>query len=678
MTPFTQSSVPCCWHQAKPGCLDELALDFHLLDESTVQSATVVAGALMHRQLPIHTLILPHMTVLHDATLDSLIAFSESGGVIITFGIDQIETLTGRTLHVSMLPRAVAVDSIESLIAAFKNVPAFIRSPVPTHYRRAGDLHILFVPAVAGMATEIKWPGWFAPMEHTTIVPERYRSSADLKLPASACNVFRFDPFDGSSRAISVEPTTGGAGVHLDFEGAPFAVLIWSDSSDVPNLAPQPHVVATPSVVALSDNWTCNYVPTLPEQFADTYDPMQSELLQPHTTDFQWSRPGHKSESIRATFGTRAWRIDAENKSPQPLTWSPKFGILQDKLHISTLGPKGHVPEEFLDLGKCTKGQKVTIRTGVVSDIDREVVLAIGANARKAAAIGGQLSECSGDEYLWTTPVHLNRGENPLDLSVTAQREGSIRLFWCFLDPNDQDSLRRPERITTREAVAPGSSLSYEKQFEISDAIVEGQLKVSIAAMATVYLNGKLLGRQGGFDPYRLQMRGQIYATPALGAGRHDLRIVVIEPDRAAPLIVDFRAATVAGAIYTMMSDASWSVVAENRIPHPVRVYNKQDADGAAWHLYRRPHPLPQTAWLEPRAVASPVLQLPLIPPFAKPVSQSFEWIIPPGAVSMHLPLVEPSARIWIDDTEAKISPDGVVSFSTITASPCRKSCIAG
>jgi hypothetical protein len=146
----------------------------------------------------------------------------------------------------------------------------------------------------------------------------------------------------------------------------------------------------------------------------------------------------------------------------------------------------------------------------------------------------------------------------------------------------------------------------------------------------------------------------------------------VIEPDRSAPLIVDFRAETILGRPCAMMSDGSWTVAANGSTRWPVQVQSRQESDGAAWLLYRRPHPLPETGWLRAQT-GSPVRPLPPVPPADEPIWQIFEWSIPPGAVSMHLPLVESSAGLWIDGVEMMIGPDRSIIFPSSDAPPDRK-----
>jgi hypothetical protein len=87
-----------------------------------------------------------------------------------------------------------------------------------------------------------------------------------------------------------------------------------------------------------------------------------------------------------------------------------------------------------------------------------------------------------------------------------------------------------------------------------------------------------------------------------------------------------------------------------------VQVNLRPEADNAAWMLYRRPHPLPGSAWIEGDQTAGGVLDLPLAPPAERPRTQWLEWVIPPGATSMRVPLANGvEATLWVDGEETQI-----------------------
>jgi hypothetical protein len=644
------------WHENEQGILDSLAVDFHLLDELALQAASVVespaaaaeGGILQYNGAAIRVLILPHVTMLDDTTLAKLREFARSGGRIVAIGSNQIETPDGQTLEVTNLPGATFIADVENSIEALCNTPRVIRCPVPFLHRQLGDLHLLFIPASAGMVTQVKWTDWFATLETATADASRYRQHVALQLPLHARNVWRIDPIDAG---LVRQQVTAGQ-VDLDFDGSPFALLVWSEHELHPNAIES----TTPSrVSALGDTWSCQYMPTLPTEYADVYDPHQPELRLPHTTGFVWKHNGHE-QTVRATFGIHG------STDTGPLVYSPRFGIEQDRMHWYTLGPKGHVPEEFIDLGKCSQGSRRVARTAVESDQSRDAVLAVGANAHKSVSFAGQRFSSADGSYLSMWPVKVSRGVNPIELSFAAERAETVRAFWCLLDPPLAELFRRPERAIPPGPSVPGSRLSY-RHFFTSPDLPPGRLLVTTASVSSVYLNGVLLGRLGGFDPYRLQLRSQPFDLPALSAGAHELRIESLDPGLTSPLSMDLLAGSV-----QVMSGAGWTVSRDGGPHEPVQLYSKQEHDGGAWHLYRRPHPLLRTSWLEgPQPPV--VLDLPIVPPCNVPEDQTFEWTIPPGALVMHLRLhADVEAQLKVDLEELPIDPSGRVGLASAPA----------
>ncbi len=416
------------WHQQKLGPLDEMGLDFHILDERSLQD---------HLE-KIRVVVLPSVTFLHDASVRKLMEFARSGGKIIAVGSETIETDAGGNICISSLAGAITIPSAAELPAALQSVERCVRCTLPTLHRVHDDLHILFIPAVAGMATEVRWPGWFDPMEHTTIVPHRYQSAVDLSLPDDAKTVWRFDPRTGASQPLQTIAAPDGRTLRLDFQGSPFAVLVWSDHDDF-DVSGSTVPRAGRTVLQLSDSWTCEFVPTLPQTAGD--------LRHPHTTDFSWSREDStESQTVRATFGVRAWLLDPKAPAPLPVIYSPKFGILQDEIHKHTLGPKGHVPEEFIDLGRRREGEQIAVRSGVISDAPRDIVLAFAANAAKSVIVNHQQLQQHRDEYLWLAPIRLIAGRNAIRFHLSARRDGVVRMFWCLLQPGAAANFQRPKK----------------------------------------------------------------------------------------------------------------------------------------------------------------------------------------------------------------------------------------
>jgi hypothetical protein len=652
------------WHDAKLGVLDSIPLDFHILDDAAAATADVSDGAMTCRDVAFRTIVLPHITMADGAVIANLRRFAEAGGRIVAIGSAHIETPAGQVLDIRSLPNALFAETPEAAGEILRTGPRTIRAPVPLLHRKLDDLHILFVPATSGMTTQVKWADWFANLETATHHPERYVREAQLRLPPSARSVWRFDPIDASSSQLSV---SNDGSVNLDFDEAPFSILVWSESDQqAPTRAPSPARLELE--LKLSTTWSAGYVPTLPTEYTDTHDPRRPELTLPHTAELRWMRgEGDKSWSrgllpdarvVRAGFGVNGWIVsDNHNEEPRPLVYSPKFGITQDPIHLHRLGPKGHVPEEFIDVGKLERGQSAIVRSGVESDRAMPAVLAIGANARKSLKINGQHRAAPEDgAYLWWTPVDLKQGINSIELKLTAERAENVRAFWCLLRPGSEERFARPERIVPPGEPLAGASLVYRRALDLNAPLKRGRVQVAAAAVLAVHLDAKLLGRQGGFDPYWVHMRGQAYELPALAAGRHELTIELVEPQNGAALLVDLRATDSNGRELTCISKGTWQVSRNAGEFAPVELHSNPVGDAASWHLYRRPHALPGAAWIEGQQPNDVVLDLPLAPPINAPETQWFEWTIPPGATSMQLSLEKDAQpQLWVNDREIAV-----------------------
>src|SRR5439155_5176206 len=204
------------------------------------------------RGVPLHTLVLPHVTMLAAATATKLAEFTGAGGRVIMVGTAEVESPTGERFAVGSWPN-VTVTKIEQAAAALADARPTIAAPVPTLYRRIGDAHVLFVPAVAGMSTQVRYSDWFASLETATADETRWLKHAIVNLPEGAKAVWRFDPVDASVTAIA------GPSVRLNFAGAPFAVLVWSDDAD--DHLPPATAQFREQEQTLPTRWAARYVP---------------------------------------------------------------------------------------------------------------------------------------------------------------------------------------------------------------------------------------------------------------------------------------------------------------------------------------------------------------------------------------------------------------------------------
>ncbi|HEX3356552.1 MAG TPA: hypothetical protein VHS31_06175, partial [Tepidisphaeraceae bacterium] len=199
-----------------------------------------------------------------------------------------------------------------------------------------------------------------------------------------------------------------------------------------------------------------------------------------------------------------------------------------------------------------------------------------------------------------------------------------------------------------------------------------GEVKVATVGSCIIRLDGRTLGQQGGFDPYHPQMRGQLYRVEAINPGKHELSIEMIETPGGAPLRVDLLLTGARGRRVVLRSDADWTVARDDDPPRPVKIHLRQEEAAASWMLFRRPHPLPQTRWLEGDK-PSPIMDLRLIPPLEIAEAQTFTWVVPPGAVALHL-MLESEAKpiLLLDGDPCLVDAAGWATLSGVLPSRAR------
>lgn len=130
--------------------------------------------------------------------------------------------------------------------------------------------------------------------------------------------------------------------------------------------------------------------------------------------------------------------------------YSLQWGIYKDELHIPALGPKGHVPEEFLAFGRVAVGSGVQFRTTIWMSESASLHLALAAPARKQAWLNGESIGEEAPGYLWMTPVQLKAGMNVLEWRLIAENDIDLRAYWTLI--TDPTAFARPERMVPRDA----------------------------------------------------------------------------------------------------------------------------------------------------------------------------------------------------------------------------------
>lgn len=691
------------------GALDAMRRDYDILDEASIQRAVVSDyGKLKIGQETYRVVILPACTALEAQTCERLLDFIEEGGLLIAVGrLPQfILSDDGTQLKALLLAfeqqRAMQLE-VDALADALASAPRFVDAPVPTLQRRIGQMDVIFVPATYPQATQSHTKNWLYP--DYTFDKGRYQAPMQIKVNGLQGAPTLWNAVTGAIEEVTFTiEETGTMLVTLTFDTAPFALLVWANGEQ---LLPQIAAQALTTTQYLTDEWTYHLEPTLDNRYGDFAKPNQegSPPLQTWHLQHRLATSANESwdtaqkavdwrEAI-VTYGDFGWWSGVRDLQdlPQPLahipekgtldgdgwqtvSYSLQRGIYKDVIHAMTLGPKGHVPEEFIQLGIVEKGQGVQFRTVVWMEETLDLHFALGAPHHKSVWINGQFIGESGAGYLWLHPVTLSVGANLIEWRLTAShdREKSLlwwapevpcRAYWALV--NDVANFSRPERIVPSDGSVKDSRVVFSSTIDLKFAPKEAIIQVTSTSPCALLVNGVEIGHQGGFQPYDdFTSQVQRYTTEHFRRGHNRVELYLadlgvkspkdqsdrqVEPNAHTAVMLDGLIIGEDGTSQVIVSGSDWLFKRDDSVWGAVNLYRQPWGDPAWTMLARRPHPLPGTSWLEDESHHGDVV-MPVVPD-AYPHEQQthwFKWVLPSCAIEMTLPIKASDFEVWLDN----------------------------
>ena len=590
------------WFRTVPGVLDRLRREADVIDDDSLLRASVEDGVVRVADEAYRVVVLPACTVLDAPVAARLDAFVAGGGMLIAVGAPPAvdvggAPLTGLLAHFEA-GRAHLLRAAEDLGAVLAAVPPPVEAPVPALVRDVDGTRVVFLPAAAPRASSVSVGapsergislGWLD-VEYS-FDPGEYAGSMPVRVRGVAPYAVLVDPFTGEQRALPCTRLGDAVDVRVPFDRGPAALLLFP-----PAPAGRPAETAPPAHEReLTTEWAAELVPTLDNTWGDFARPAGTPVALERWETHHRVEGAETWERTYATFGPHA----------SGLSWSTSRGIRKDPIHRETLGPKGHVPEEFLAFGRVRARRAARLRTDLIVAAGTEGWLAVGAPAAKEGTLDGEPLTFDDRGYLAFAPVRLTAGPHALELFLTPDEAIDLRAYVAVVD--DVSRFERPEWIQA------GSHAVLSTEAEA------GVVQVAARDRCVVRLNGVEIGRQGGFEPYAEQ------ETPRVR------RYELAEPGTLS-VEVTGGAVLVDGAV---RSGRHWTATRNGRSV-PVVVRRRQYGDPAALHLPRRPHPMPETSWLEDAPPDGTVLPVVLADPGQVPV-QWLSFVVPPGATSLSL-----------------------------------------
>ncbi|WP_455432676.1 hypothetical protein [Streptosporangium soli] len=641
------------WFQVVPGALDRLCLDADVIDDDSVHRASVEDGRLTVATESYQVVVLPAATVLDEDTAARLDEFVEGGGLLIAVeALPESARLRAR-FDSGQARFAASADRLGEALAGF--TPR-VEAPVPPLVREVDGTTVVFLTAVFPRASDV---GVARPEERGVDLgwldvtydfdPARYRESMRVRVRGVAGTTpVLASPFGGELRALPYEAKGDTVEVEVPFDDGPAALLIFTTETDgVPEHRPLP---VGGRALDLGSTWEMELVPTLDDTWGD--------FGTAEATVERWTLRDHEGGEVHATFGPHGlWRTGDDWR---PVVYSTSRGIHKDPIHREVLGPKGHVPEEFLDFGEAAAGQEVWFRTRIT--VPEESSLVVGAPTAKAATLDGVDLPLDDAGHLAVSRDRLPPGDHLLDLRLTPEEDLRLRAHVSLV--RDPAQAVRPEWITgasLETTVGPGGGL----------------LQVASMEPCVVRVNGQEAGIQGGFDPYaeaEIPRVRRYDVAQLLQPGTNTISL-----ETAGAVLTDGLA--VSGPHWTSTTPADDPTAPA---PHadavtPAKVRRRQHGDPAALHLTRRPHPLPDTGWIESCATALPAV---LAVPDATEGEARFLVDVPPGAVRVEIDAHGPVSHTPLDGSartlELRVATRPGFEGGAALAGPVRFTCGPG
>ena len=665
------------WFQMRPGVLDRLRVDADVVDADSVQRAMVADGRLNVAGESYGTVLLPACTVLEGDTARRLSALVEAGGRVIAVGPpprigvgdpDAGEAVAALAARVETVPDAEALcPSPDGSGGSPLDGSRRVEAPVPALVREVDGATVVFLTAAESMASRVSVGepekrgaalGW---LDVTyDFDPGRYRRDMRVRVRDVSGPAYLVSPFGGPPRELPVASGPDGAEVVVPFDDGPAALLVFpGEGGRGSGAAPVVPAARRPAAeIDLGITWEMELVPTLDNTWGDFARPAgpipQVECWRlRHRAD---DDPSGEWAPAHATYGPRVLWSDAPDRW-HTAVYSDSRGIRKDPVHRTVLGPKGHVPEEFLDFGDVPAGRRITVRTRVTVPSPGGFPV-LGFPAAKTLLADGTEVRLDDRGYLAVGEAPLAPGEHTLEIVLVPDED--VRMRGHLSVVTDPARCVRPEWITAGGTARPGARVAFTTVLPREGG--PSLLQVASVSPCRILLDGTEIGRQGGFEPYAELDDPRIgrYTLPDAPGAR--LTLELTEGATPAAVLVD-------GPV---VSGPGWDAARDDATA-PVVVRRAQIGDPAALHLHRRPHPLPGARWLEDASGDGDggdddvVLPASFAVPDAGPRDERLRFAVPPGATRMRFTARAEITGVLLDGAPLNAAPiDGTSDGSGV------------
>ncbi len=377
---------------------------------------------------------------------------------------------------------------------------------------------------------------------------------------------------------------------------------------------------------------------------------------------------------------TTAIQVGDQRYPAEPVCFSSTRGIEKDPIHRTSLGPKGHVAERFIDVGNVPPGQAFIVATHMRSAAGGELTLHVSSAADKTVWLSGEPVLAAQDAGVHAkAPVMLNEGWNGVSVLLANPTDKPLPSRMALYFTRGPEADPRPEWIGSRSAEGVVRARTV---WDLGAPVESARIAIAADGPCRVLVNNELAADLGRYDAYFMSRSQHVDVTRWLRKGRNVLAVRMEQPTADHGLLLDGEATLADGITRYLISDATWRLAPADSVDWTVPTADDtsfpqaKELRGPAHHfmgeraslyLRRRPHPLPGAAWLErdrdgrpsPAEARSEVVALEWdIQPEMTDRVGWFRFVVPPGATQMHCRVVG-QARLFLDGKELHVAQSG-------------------
>ncbi|HEX6444353.1 MAG TPA: hypothetical protein VF053_04625 [Streptosporangiales bacterium] len=656
------------WYAEQRGVLETNGVDHDTLDEATLARASVEGDTLRVADETYRTVVVPDAHVLHVAAARVLARFAESGGRVVCVGSPPALFLGGDPADAAAFTDAVArgdiivVPAPEDLPDALAHGPVHVTADAPFLLRRNGDAYVLMLTAhddATGTAAPImdfgsraldveafSWQDYWGRLHDTGY---RFRPTGGRTahvrvdgLPSARAQ--RWAPGTGERVDVPVARHDDGSLIFdVPFADGPIALVVLGEALPPATAEPLGDVVGA---VAVDGPWRGLATSALDNSHGDLAAAARDGVLPIEVWRFEHSADGRDWRPVTASYGPFAEVRDPDGDL-RTAEWSLSRGIRDDPLHQDTLGPKGYVPEEFLDWRHVPAGGRVAARCGVTLPDSGDLHVVVGADADRRVVLDGVELPVEGAGYqsVSRVPRELTGRTVVLEIELTAERDGPVRASFAVV--TDPDAYRRPEWLTGGTCGHEGREVDFSTTFSLAELPADTGIQAASDGACRILVNGVEVGRQGDFSPYPGHREVRVHRYEVGERLRVGDNVIVL---RAVDATTQPTAVALDAPGLGLRTDAHWQA-SVGGVTGPPTLRRRNPRDPRFICARPRPHPLPGAGWLEPDRPSGGVVGV--VPDIA-PGGERTEWLrfpAPLGTVALQVP-TSLDATVVVGDRE--------------------------